>query len=341
MPGGLFKETSTTQQNSISFDEIRHNLDYEALLTDLGIDGNMYRGEIWCSCPLPDGNHARGDRSASFSVNVTDDRKIGLYNCFACGGGTIIELVAILKNITYKEAEEWVKQFSDGGVILDEEVWRRQIMRNLEQAEEDEEPMPEFDPKELTPYRFVHPWMLKQGMTPEAVKHFQVGYSHERNSVFFPHWWKGKLVGWQERFLTPVDNKRYANTPHFPKRNTVFNLDEVRGDCAIVVEAPKTAIVLWGWGFKNAVATFGASVTPEQVQALWKFRRVYLWFDNDKAGRNALETTTKYMRNVCDVWVVPFVEKEKGDAADLEQHEVQEYLDRAVPLPVWRMKNDD
>lgn len=215
------------------------------------------------------------------------------------------------------------------------------IKRNLEAKNQptEKEEMPAYPADALFQYRFVHPWMLRAGMTEEAVKFFQVGYDHERNSVLLPHWWQGRLVGWQERMLDPEAKPRYKSTPKFPKRNTLFNYDNVNGDTVVVVESPKTAVVLWSRGVRNVVATFGASVTQEQVQALWKFEKVYLWFDNDKAGRNGLLTTVQYMRNVCDVWVVPFVEMDKGDAADLPAEETQGYLDRAVPLAVWRMNN--
>ena len=321
-----------------SFEELRYELDYDTLLQELGIEGNLYRGEIWCSCPLPDGNHSKGDRNPSFSINITDEKKIGLYNCFACGGGTIIELVQVLKNLSQEEALAWAKKFSpESSEYLEQKRFQNIIKAFLEKEENKQTEMPKYHSNELTPYRFIHPWMIKQGMTEEAIKFFQIGYNAETNSIFFPHYWKGVLVGWQERSLEPDAKPKYKSTPNFPKRNTLFNLDNVRGDSVIVVESPKTAVVLWGRGYQNVVATFGASVTPEQAVALWRFPKVYLWFDNDKAGRNAIRTTTKYMRDVVDLWVIPPVELDKGDPADIPAEEIPGYIERAIPSAIWSL----
>jgi 5S rRNA maturation endonuclease (ribonuclease M5) len=294
------------------------------LLDDLELELNEYHGEWWSPCPLPFGNHPKGDRNASFSINLDDPDKTGLYNCFVCGGGNIIQLVQALRNCSYEEAEEFVGKYVSGR----EETFLDDIRFVLDMKKEmiyNRETMAEL-PKPTEFY--THPWMWEQGFTPEAVRHFWLTYDEEHNAVYFYHWWYGKLVGWQRRNLEPNPKVRWKSSPDFPKRSTLFNYDEARDyEEVYVVEGPKAVVKLWSLGVKNAVATFGASVNPEQMVSLWGFDRVYLWFDNDPAGANATRTATKYLRNVTDVWVIPPVDQDKGDPADLQDSEaVQRYL---------------
>jgi DNA primase len=325
--------TSTKSDIQDKFAKVQFHLNYERILEELELETVEYHGEEWCPCPLPYGNHPHGDRNASFSINLERPNKMGLYNCFVCGGGNIIHLAAALKNLTASDAIEWIDQF----IIGKEENFEEEVLFVLDSKDAiiDEEKMPEFPDDALFQYRFIHPWMLEQGLTHEAIKHFQMGYDEDREAIIIPHWWKGKLVGWQARDLTGLKKAKYINTPGFPRRSTVYNYDSVNGhEDLIVVESPKSVVKLWGLGFKNVVATFGAEVTSEQMTSLWSCEeKVYLWFDNDPAGAKGLRSATKYLRGVVDVWVVPPVTLEKGDPGDLTSHdEVQGYLDRAVSI---------
>jgi DNA primase len=90
---------------------------------------------------------------------------------------------------------------------------------------------------------------------------------------------------------------------------------------------------LWSLGVKNAVATFGASVTNEQIVSLMSFEKVFLWFDNDRAGANATRSVIQGLKGVTDIYLIPPVEQEKGDPADLNSiEEVQNYLDQKKSL---------
>lgn len=66
------------------------------------------------------------------------------------------------------------------------------------------------------------------------------------------------------------------------------------------------------------------------MQALWKFKKVWLWFDNDDAGEEGLQKSLKYLLDHVDILIIPPVNIEKGDAADIRPEETQGYIDRAV-----------
>ncbi len=88
-------------------------------------------------------------------------------------------------------------------------------------------------------------------------------------------WLTGRSVDGQE--------PRYLNlrvpTP-------VLGLDLVRGDQVVVTEGPFDWLTAVQWGLP-AVALLGARVSRSTVQALGRFRRVYLALDNDEVGRRA------------------------------------------------------
>ena len=321
------------------FDNIRYRLDYDAAIAELGLEGFEEAGELWVSCPLPYGNHKRGDRKPSFSINISDNpKRLGLYNCYVCGGGDLQQLVSEMQGISSEEAYEWLYQFVTSE---DEDNLEEEIERML--SETDKPPstdvLPTFDDTMLFKYRKEHPWMIEQGITREAAKHLQVGYDDERENIIFPHWAYGKLVGWQQRDLTGERRSKYLNTPAFPKKNTLYHLDCDCLDCtrAFVVESPKTVAVLWGRGVHNVVATFGASVSQEQMMGLWRFNEVYLWFDNDDAGRKATRTATKYLENYVDLFVTPVPDFEKADPADIPEGELSEYIDRSISSLLWEV----
>lgn len=302
------------------FKKIQHRLNYNRLLDDLELELTSWRGEEWCSCPLPFGNHPKGDRDASFSINLDNPEKTGLYNCFVCGGGNIIHLVALLNDLEYEDAERFVSHYITGReeTFLDD---IKHVLDIKDKIRDNKEVMVEHPP--FTEW-FTHPWMFEQGFTMEAVKHFQLTYEREQNGVLFPHWHRGKLVGWQLRNMDEDSKQRWKLSPHFPKRSTLFHYDcncVRQADEVVVVESPKSVVKLWSLGMKNAVATFGAGVNYEQLQTLWSFDKVFLWFDNDLAGAKATETATKYLRGMVDLYVVPPVEQEKGDPADLDSEE--------------------
>lgn len=303
-----------------TFKEIRHLIDYEKILQDMGFETFLERDEVWTSCPFTD-NHKNGDTRPSFSVNVGEGDRQGLWNCFVCGGGDFAQLLSELNGESYEDALLGLTEVVREGNMVD---LKDELLRVLDAKD----PKTTDQKREgyVIPQYIHHEWMDQ--FTPEAVEHFGLTYDEARDGVIIPHYWKGVLVGWQIRLFS--GKSKYINTPNFPKRNTLFGYDEARNySHVIVVEGPKTVIKLWGLGVRNAVATFGASVTDEQMTTLMGFDKVSTWFDNDEAGKMATEYVLDGLAGVCDVGVLPFVPGDKSDPADLNsEEEVQAYLKR-------------
>lgn len=319
------------------FQERRSKLPIEQIVKDT-LDADFFedsRGELWCPCPF------HNDRNPSFSININPSSlKYGLYHCFACGGGNIVNFVHQIKGFdSYEEAEDWIQ--SNYLNELDDEWDKEEILSRINDSEPERKTLlsKEFPNYEISNIGNRHPWMYKQGLTDGAIEHFQITYDEQREGILFPHKYKNKIIGWQVRDLTGEKKAKYINTPNFPKSETLYH-----GDCEchddtnyiIVVESPKTAAIMWGVGYHNVVATFGASINEEQMRLLWKYPNIFLWFDNDEAGAKATRTALNYLKDHCDVYIVPPVNVPKGDPADIPHEEWESYLNKAKYYINWR-----
>lgn len=322
------------------FQEHRNKIPIEKIVKDILPDEEFYedsRGELWCRCPFHD------DKNPSFSINVNpSSAKYGLYHCFACGGGNIVNMVHHIKGFdSYEESENWIE--SNYFTVLDD-TWDKEEL--LSRVKDEEPPRKKLGKKELPYYEInhknnKHPWMYDQGLTDEAIEHFIITYDEEQDGIIFPHIVQGKTVGWQTRDLTGTKRAKYLNTLDFPKGTTLYHGDcecHIDSDYLIVVESPKTAAIMWGVGYHNVVATFGASITEEQMALLWDYKNIFLWFDNDEAGAKATSTALNYLKDHCEVYIVPPVDVAKGDPADIPYDEWEKYLNKAVYYVHWRKR---
>lgn len=320
---------------------IKESLDIPEVLDNLGIKVTRVDGhEHFASCPLP--SHGGEDRNPSFSVN---DSKM-IYSCFACAGsGTIPSLVMEIEGTTWDEAIDWLTEFSDETAARDDDAFVRQIdsMFDSRQLVNHDEPLPWFNSRAIAPWMNTETdWFSKRGISQETREILRLGFDpeHERRSysgpaIIIPHFFSSQLCGWQERWLAedrPVFIGKYTNSSDFPKKTTLYNYDMALSESeVIVVEGTLTVARLVQLGY-NAVGTFGASVSPDQWKLLSGFKKVYLGFDNDDAGYNAMQKGINHLDNVTKVWVIDPPQHKKGaDLADLTDEEICTFVDNAVP----------
>jgi len=90
--------------------EIIKTLDIDDFENAIGFEpnGRTDHGEDWGHCPDPWRMHRHGDRTGKFSINR--DKKV--FNCFVCGGGTLLSLTMAIRDCTEDQAIEWLWQFS-------------------------------------------------------------------------------------------------------------------------------------------------------------------------------------------------------------------------------------
>lgn len=119
-------------------------------------------------------------------------------------------------------------------------------------------------------------------------------YDRFRNRLMFPIIdVRGNVIGFGGRVLD--DSKpKYLNsneTVIFNKRKNLFGMNfakKTKENCIILVEGNIDVVTLHQFGFENAVASLGTSLTEEQVTLLSKYtEQVVLTYDSDDAGVQA------------------------------------------------------
>lgn len=145
--------------------------------------------------------------------------------------------------------------------------------------------------------KYLKPW-IDEGITPEALRAFDIRYDVSNLVIIIPHKDKdGNIVGVRGRFMSEYSNVKYMPitwngvTLAHPLRGNLYGLYENRK----VIEKSKTVILFESeksvlkfssfFGHENnfSVATCGNKVTNEQIQLLQDMgvKQVILAFDKD------------------------------------------------------------
>lgn len=335
-----------------AIDHLKYHLDPMDIIEGLGLDYSHESGNwLMCHCPFTN-NHSNGDQNASFGLNKDSLN----YNCFVCGGGSLISLVMWQLGKSHAEAVSWLNEMSS----LEPQVAEKLVdkVNKIIYSPIKESVMPIYDPimyeekhQKIYMHSLAKKYLEHRGISGKIAEMHGIGFDNFHYGITIPHFFDGHLRGWQIRHLLEEKNKfycdacghnktvpKYTNTPNFPKLNTLFLYDEVIGKDVTVVESPLSALYLWSLGVTNAVATFG-SFSLEQAELLKKFSKVRIWPDNDTAGEKNLFRVLDELSKSTDVVIVPVVDKHKGDAADVLPENMYTYLFSAYPptiLPLFK-----
>jgi len=319
----------------------RKVLEYYGARNCTELAGREGSTEIVHSCLIDrvEPHHTRGDANPSASLNL--DRKF--YICYALGwGGDLLHLVAKLegKGDNVIEALPLIEQFLDD-TLEDDATFAEQLEKLLAEPDVAVGELPTYHERVLTPWAHLHPYLTEErGISAEAAARLGLGFDQADNRLVFPHWWGGKLVGWQKRAIpdrpgrwpgTDPPYPKYRSSSGFPRAETLYHYDEARRyNYGIVVESPMSVAKALSLGLPNAVASFGAKVSDHQIDLLREFPRVYVWFDDDEAGRAGERRIVQNLWRSTEVFVV--LPEPGKDLADYRTDvEVLTMLDRAVP----------
>ena len=145
--------------------------------------------------------------------------------------------------------------------------------------------------------------MRKKGYTDEELREADlVGekngriYDRFRNRLMFPIIdVRGNVIGFGGRVLDDSTPK-YLNSNEtliFNKRKNLFGMNfakKTKEDYMILVEGNVDVVTLHQYGFDNAVASLGTSLTEDQVTLLARYtEQVVLTYDADEAGQRAAQ----------------------------------------------------
>lgn len=254
----------------------------------------LSNGQIRMECPHRE-NHKDGSGKMSFFISP----EINAYHCFSCKEhGNLVRLLTTHFHVNYFEVVKLVK--------LTDYVKEKK----------------EFDLDIIWDVRPPRPF-LRRGFTRETLAHFKLGVSTD-GWMIIPFYWAGKLIGYQKRKDSP--DRVVINSEGFNKRTFLYNYSK-KWDYVIVVEGYSDVMRLHQFGY-NATAVLGATTTEEQAKLLSDFKKVYLAFDNDLAGRMATEQCYHQIKNHTEVELIPYTTKDPGECGD--KAEWDEYFSQAT-----------
>ena len=149
--------------------------------------------------------------------------------------------------------------------------------------------------------------MKAKGYTEEELKESGLVSVSQRNGRIFDRFRdrlmfpiidvRGNVIGFGGRIIkNDKDAAKYLNSPEtliFNKRKNLFGLNlakKSKQGYLILVEGNIDVVALHQYGFDNAIASLGTSLTEEQAALMTRYaEQVVLIYDGDKAGQNATQ----------------------------------------------------
>ena len=240
---------------------------------------------------------ARDAEGGGNNIQIRLNNNDGVYvTDYARGNGKaedIISLIVREKGATFKEvvgkiqkilglSDDWAKQKQlplFGGFY-------NQIGRKNAEIEVKTYPENVLDRYDMTPNER---W-IKDGITIEAQRFYNVGYDVESQRIIFPirNAESGHIQGIKARAnFDELDEytPKYIYVLPTPMSTTLFNYSESYGDLygneVWVVEGEKSAMVSYGFGVKNIVALGSHSLSEKQAQLILQLnpKRVIMALD--------------------------------------------------------------
>ncbi len=326
--------------------EYRRRLDPLAVLHHYGMENDHEQTnadgttEVIHSCLLDkvERHHANGDQNPSASANL--DKK--LYVCYNYWGGDLFHFIAKMERKEHFADIVTVVGAFLSGATLGGQDFVDELNAMLLAPDAYSQDIPAYSDRVLVPWLGLHPYWASRGISDQAVHDLRLGFDPVEGRVVFPHYVDGNLVGWQKR-LTPAavpQYPKYRNSLNFPKSETLYNLDRARAfRSVVVVESPMSVARAYSLGIPNFVATFGAKVSARQIELLKDFDHVYIWFDDDAAGRYGERKLLSglYHRTQVSV-VVPDSGRDAGDS--LSDREIVEKVFGSVPAALRLADHD-
>ena len=153
----------------------------------------------------------------------------------------------------------------------------------------------------------------------------------------------GRVIAFGARSLNADKSQpKYINSPQtmlYDKSSVLYGLSQAKSQIinkkeAILVEGYMDVITMHQWGYKNAVASSGTSLTAEQLKLLSRYtKNLNILYDADEAGQNAAERAIEIaLQQEFDISIITLPEGEDPDSILREQgpNAFRQYLDKKL-----------
>ena len=301
----------------------------------------------------------------------------GKYICFKCGthGGSLISLIMHVEHTTKDNAYRLLKEHgvsSSSATIVTQSndfslftelsalIYKTRDTKSLS--------VPRF-PKGLkllennlnNPESYPFLWYLKhRGLSLKDTIDNHIGYivngSVERDNkppleisnsiVFITYDINNQPIYWSTRSIEPhpyvksLNGMSRANDNEFSKRNVVWNMNHVTNTCDMVICEGVFNAITCTQGNYVGVATFGKSITDDQIRLMRDLspRHYLLFLDND-AREQQLELYQRLINMGVDSKKIRLVDNPYNtqDANDLGKEITKELLDDSQPVTLYNL----
>ncbi|MET9119971.1 hypothetical protein [Streptomyces sp. NPDC004528] len=234
----------------------------------VGEDGANFR----VACPAHLRRKGKEDRNPSCYVH----KDTGVFICFSCDfRGPFVAMVDEVHKQGQEAAALWVSQQG----TIDRAV---RLLAGKSRAKK----KPEEEITESHLALFVAPpakALASRRITAEAAERFEILWDPQRRLWIFPvRDENGKLLGWQEKGKGYFKNHPFG----MEKGESLFGLQALDGEEAVLVESPVDTAVLWVDGIRGGLASYGAILTPTQLGIIaGRVSRLVDAHDNDHDGK--------------------------------------------------------
>lgn len=277
------------------------------------------RGGLELACPLPD---CSDNVPGGHHFYLYFDNEV--YKCMKCGAsGHLLKLKKLLGDL------DFIKQEGGGGKILSASL-----------AEEKHQAL--LADKEALNYL-----RNSRGLSLETIKAFRLGldmrnaswHDHHEKSIVFPYLVQGKLTNMKFKSMAKFMNEEKKKFQYITAQEAgcvhhVYGIDQVHKAAKIitVVEGEYDCLAAHTYRLPNVVSIpNGANGFGSWVEELNKYDKIYLAFDNDKAGEDGASELARRLGN-SRCWRVRLPLKDLNEClcAGLTGSELQKYFTDAT-----------
>jgi DNA primase len=289
----------------------------EDLLEHIGVEDIRSLGEeVQARCPLHEKRTGERERRPDhWSIN----RNSGAHHCFSCEySGSLTRLIMDVAGVGMWEAHQMIRRF-DVDLTDTEAPWEPPVSMTVESR------LDEFG---APPSRALE----RRHLTPEVCERYQLRWDYEEAAWVIPIFSPGgDKWGWQSK---GVEIRNHP--PGIKKGRTLFGLDVLRSDRAVLVESPLDAAYLDTLSVP-AVAAFGCQISDMQMKLLVeRLDTLILALDNDKAGvRETRRLLEEKWHHRLPLYVFNYAGMKGKDPGELTPPEVLKGLETAELAAFW------
>ena len=306
--------------DSITLEDVR------TFLESLGVDQiAMYEDKGYLVCPTI--CHNPLEEAESMKLYWYQNNKI--FRCYTeCNEAmsifTLYQKFMFINyhKVSFDEAVDYVKKCLKHINVSTKKIYKPDI--DFEKYKFDSEiPVLTEYPKEMLTYFLPkhHPTWLRDGIKPEVMDKFHIGFFLRQNKITIPHFdINGRLIGIRARALNPeeaelygkyrpvqIGKTLYAHPLHFNLYGIYEHQDAIRKRrSAIIAEGEKSVLLDDGYygDLSNTVACCGSNINKFQISLFTNIlgaNEITIAFDkeyNDWRSNQAREYRTK-IENMC------------------------------------------